>query len=62
MDIYEKIVAYCDKNKISITEFEKRCKLGNGTVGRWSRGGSPNLTTLQQIATETNVPLKKWIL
>ena len=44
---YEKVVRYCEKEQISIMEFEKKCNIGNGTVGRWKDDGSkPSLHTL----------------
>ena len=31
---YDRVSKYCDKEGITISEFEKRCKIGNGTVGK----------------------------
>ena len=36
--IYKKIIRYCEENNISISAFEKKCKIGNGTIGKWEKG------------------------
>ena len=57
---YLKVVGYCDKNNLSISGFEKKCGLTNGTVSGWKNGGSPSLTTLKKIAEATKIPISKW--
>lgn len=58
---YEKVVRYCEKEQISIMEFEKKCNIGNGTVGRWKDDGSkPSLHTLLKIESATGIPLECW--
>ena len=42
--IYKKIIRYCEENNISISAFEKKCNIGNGTIGKWEKGGKPHLT------------------
>lgn len=37
---YEKVVSYCEEKQISIMEFERKCNIGNGTVGRWKKDNS----------------------
>ena len=32
--VYEQILKYCEEENISLSEFEKRCEIGNGTVGK----------------------------
>ena len=60
--LYEKIVAYCEREGISISSFEKKCSIGNGTVGRWKDDASrPALTTLEKIADTTGIPVSEWI-
>ena len=50
---YEKVVRFCEKEQISIMEFEKKCNIGNGTIGKWEKGGKPSLDTLEKwLATE----------
>lgn len=59
---YEKVVEYCNKNNISVHEFEKRCGLGNGTVSKWRDvGGFPSVPTLMKIEEATGVPMLDWI-
>lgn len=49
--IYENVKRLCVKNKISITELEKRCGIGNGAIGKWAkRESSPRVDTLKAIA------------
>jgi len=60
--IFEKIKKFCCENNISINEFEKRCGIGNGTVGRWKNNASkPTLYTLEKIEKATNVPIPIWL-
>ena len=60
--LYEKILAYCEKEGLSISAFEKKCSIGNGTVGRWKDNVSkPSITTLEKIAKETNIPVTEWL-
>ena len=60
--IYQNVLSYCEKNKISVCAFEKMCGIGNGTVGRWKdNDSSPALKTVQKIAVATKIPAKKWI-
>lgn len=59
---YQKVVEYCSQNKISIYDFEKKCGIGNGTVGRWKDDNSkPAITTLEKIADATKIPIEKWL-
>ena len=32
---YERVIEYCKKEDLTISAFERFCKLGNGTVHRW---------------------------
>lgn len=60
--LYEKIVDYCGKEGLSISAFEKKCDIGNGTVGRWKDDVSkPSLTTLEKIAKATEVSVTEWL-
>ena len=51
--IYKKIMKYCEENHLSIAAFEKKCNIGNGTIGRWEKGSKPSLDTLEKIEKET---------
>ena len=59
--IYNRIINYCNQNSLSVSAFEKKCGLSNGTVGKWRDGGNPSLETLQKIVSATGVPISEWI-
>lgn len=60
--VYPKVIEYCNKHKISISAFEKKCGLTNGTVNGWrARGGEPSLTTVKKISEATKIPVQKWL-
>ena len=59
--IYKKITDYCSKNNLSISAFEKRCGIGNGTIAKWESESNPSLDSLEKIATATGIPLSKWL-
>lgn len=59
---YKKVVEYCEKEKLSISGFEKKCGIGNGTISRWKNDSSkPTLDTLEKIAVATGTTLSDWI-
>lgn len=53
---YKKVDTYCKKNNIPIYVFEKRCGLGNGTIGGWAES-NPRIDSLQKVATEMGITL-----
>ena len=59
--IYPKIVKYCEENDISISAFEKKCDIGNGTISRWGKESKPSLDSLEKIASVTGIPLEEWL-
>ena len=59
--IYNKIINYCNQNSLSVSAFEKKCGLTNGTVGKWKDGGNPSLETLQKIVSATGISIEKWM-
>lgn len=60
--IYQKIINYCKENSISLCDFEKKCDIGNGTIGKWKDDNSkPSLATLEKIEKVTKIPIAKWI-
>ena len=62
MIVVENIEKFCKNEGISVKEFERRCKLGNSTVGKWRRGlSSPSVSTLMRISEATDVPTENWI-
>jgi transcriptional regulator with XRE-family HTH domain len=58
---YKKVLDYCKKKNLSISGFEQKCGLANGTVGKWKDGGNPRLETLEKIAKATGVSEYKWL-
>ena len=52
---------YCNKNSLSVSAFEKKCGIANGTVGKWKGGGNPSLETLQKIVSATGIPIEEWM-
>ena len=59
--IYSKIMYCCNQTSVSVSAFEKKCGLTNGTVGKCRDGGNPSLETLQKIVSATGVPISEWI-
>ena len=60
--IFEKVKAYCERNDLSISSFEKKCGIGNGTVSRWENDDSrPSLMTLEKIEKGTGIPISEWL-
>lgn len=59
--IYNKIIKYCNENSLSVSAFEKKCGLANGTVGKWKDGGNPSLETLHKIVLVTCIPIDEWM-
>lgn len=53
---YKKVEAYCKKNNIAISVFEKRCGLGNGTISGWV-DSNPRIDSLEKVATEMGITL-----
>ena len=58
--IYQKVIKYCEENNISIAAFEKKCEIGNGTIGRWKNGSEPSLDSLRKIVSVTGIPIEEW--
>ena len=62
MNILENINKYCDGESISIKDFEEKCGLANGLVGKWKSGiAMPSLPTLQKIVEATGIELNEWL-
>ena len=60
--IYERIIAYCNEERLTVAEFEKRCDISNGTIGKWKDGKmQPSLKTLSKIQHETGLSIGYWI-
>ena len=62
MTILENINKYCEGANISVKDFEKKCNLANGLVGKWKSGiAMPSLPTLHKIVEATGTELNDWI-
>lgn len=60
--IYQNVINFCNKNSMSIAEFERKCGIGNGTVARWEDGKStPNFKTLEKMKDATGIPVAGWL-
>lgn len=61
--IYHKVINYCKDNNMSISAFEKKCDLANGTVSGWNKGkpGNPSIETLTKIVNATNTDYSYWL-
>ena len=60
--MYQKVIQYCEDNNLSVSAFEKKCGLTNGTVNGWRKDdGNPSLETLLKIVSATNIPIEVWV-
>lgn len=60
--IYERVIEYCESEKITVKEFEKRCRIGNGTVGKWKSGkAAPSIRILSKIQASTGITIGYWL-
>lgn len=59
--VYGKVLKYCLENQLSIAAFEKKCNIGNGTIGRWEKGSKPSLDTLEKIEKETGITVSELV-
>lgn len=61
--IYQKVIKYCKDNNISVSAFEKKCELSNGTVSGWNKGnkGNPSIETLTKIVNATSLDYSYWL-
>jgi len=60
--VYDRIVAYCKENNMSIMAFEKLCGLANGVVGKWEGDKlKPSLMSLTKISEATGIPISDWL-
>lgn len=60
MLVYKKVIEYCNLNNLSVSAFERKSGLANGTVGKWKDGGNPSLETLQKIVVATGISIEEW--
>jgi transcriptional regulator with XRE-family HTH domain len=58
--ILEQIENWCKENNTSISALEKKCGLGNATIGKWDKS-MPRIDTLQKVSDVTKIPITKLI-
>lgn len=63
MVLTDNITAYCEKQKISKYEFERRCGLSKSMIRKWEAGinRTPTYTTLMKLEAATGVPASDWM-
>ncbi len=54
----DNIQEYCKKQNLSISAFEKKCGLGNGTINGWKKS-SPRLDSIEKISITTGISVTK---
>lgn len=60
--VYNNVIEYCNKNNISVMQFEQKCGIANGLVGKWKdKNYEPSISTLQKISTATGIPFAEWV-
>lgn len=61
--LFQKVIDYCKNNDLSISAFEKKCNLSNGTVSKWKSMSDEQirLNTLKRIAVGTGIPVEQWL-
>lgn len=60
--VYDKVIAYCKANNMSVMAFEKMCGLANAVVGKWENDKlKPSLSSLTKIADATGIPVADWL-
>lgn len=60
--VYGKVIKYCYENDMTISEFEKKCNISNGLVGKWKdKGYEPSISTLIKIESATKIPKEEWL-
>lgn len=58
MLIKEKVIQWCKENNTTISALERKCDIGNGTIGKWGKNGRlPSLDVLIKISKETGISL-----
>ena len=55
--IYENVKELCEKKNMSIKELEEKAGLGNGVIGKWSKGVEPNIAILRKVAEALGVKI-----
>ena len=59
---YEKLEKYCKEHHLSVSEFERLCEIGNGTIGKWLKGkAEPSFKSLFKMEKYTGIRISEWI-
>lgn len=58
--IYTKIEALCKRDKVTISQLEKQCRFGNGTVQKWQKC-TPRIDNLAKVAKFFKVPMEYFL-
>ena len=58
--VLEKIRGLCDKKKITISELERECGIGNATISRWDKS-SPRMDNLIKVAKYFGVTIDHFL-
>ena len=58
--VLEKIRGVCDKTKITISELERECGIGNATISRWDKS-SPRMDNLIKVAKYFGVTIEYFL-
>lgn len=61
LKMYERVMEYCKRENLTVSAFEKTCKLGNGAVSKWRDESYPTMKTLAKIEKATGIPIVRWI-
>jgi len=60
--IVQNILNYCRENQMTIMAFEQKCKIANGSVGKWETGKcKPSFRSIAKIVEATHIPLEEWV-
>ena len=58
---YDRVIEYCVKEDLTVSAFERFCKLGNGTVSKWKDENAPTINSLIKIEKAPGIPIIEWI-
>lgn len=56
----EVIKKWCKENNVSISALEKKCDLGNGTIGGWDKS-TPRVDNLMAVSKVTGLSIDELI-
>ena len=59
LDVVER---YCKEKNLSVSAFEQKCGLTNGTISNWKRRkNNPSLSAIKKISDATKIPINKLV-